>query len=314
MRIGGVLLRALPLLLAGHAYAGDFSEPCDWFQNATIGTRCAQTLSVTTGVNYDRYDYSASGSLFPFFIPSFKSVDEHYYTNAAVAVTPTNWLTLEFSSQYAFDDHRWTYSLIGGIGPYPLGSVSAKSSEAYVYRQTLVANVNLLDTGPGAQRFVLNTYLGGYFVPGHDSISTSSAVYGGLTGNNQWRLGESGLSLDALAGVQFDERSPNSNLIAYPTARLLLSSDRLGIAAGPVFESYQWLASGQVVSSQSAYYAAGGTVIIQPFRSSQSSFLNGITLQSTVEHSIGQANFIPSGEAKTDQLDVSGTVSFHFRY
>jgi hypothetical protein len=303
MRFGSVLFSALSLAVAGQAQAGGWSEPCDWFQNATIGTRCAQSVSISTELNYQLYDYQSS---YPFILQYLKSTDEHFFPGAEVTVTPTSWLTLEVRSKYGFDDHQWTYT-------NPLGVFPNKSSEAYAYRQTVIANVNMLDTGPGGQRFVLNSFLGGFIVPSHDGYSTETAVFGGLTANYQVRLG-SGLSIDAQGQLEADSRSPDGNVLLYPSARLLLSADKLGVAIGPNFESYQWLSSGHGVSPQSDYYAAGGTVIVQPFRSSQSPLLNGIILQGSAEHSIGQANFVPAGEAKTDQLDVSGTVSFHFRY
>ncbi len=307
MRRGGFLLSTLSLLFAGQACAGDWSGSCDWFQNVTIGTRCAQSASISTQLNYDQYNYQSGWYVSPLLFNYLKSTDEHLFPGAEVTVTPLSWLTLEVKSQYGFDDHQFTYT-------NPLGVFPNKTNEAYAYRQTLIANVNLMDTGPGSQRFVLNSFVGGFIVPSHDAYGTETAVFGGLAANYQLRLGQSGFSIDALAQLEADDRSPDADVLLYPSARLLLANDKLGIAVGPVFDSSQWLSSSQGVSSQSAYYAAGGAVILQPFRSSQSPLLNGLILQGSAEHSLGQANFVPASEAKTDELDVSGTVSFHFRY
>ncbi|MGO9544654.1 MAG: hypothetical protein ACLPPF_07655 [Rhodomicrobium sp.] len=258
------------------------------------------------GLSYENYDYAWAWYDNPNLFQSYKSVDEQYYTSAAVSWTPANWLTLSFNSQYGSHTQNWSYT-------NPAGYFPAKSSDGYAYRQTLVANVNLMDTGPGAQRFVLNTFLGGYIVPAHDGYDTEPAIYGGLTANYQWRLGQSGFSIDALGQLEVAGISPNANVVVYPDARLLLSYDKLGIAIGPVFDTAQWVSSSQAVSSQSTYYSAGGAVIFQPFRSSQS-LLNGVILQTSAVHSIGPANWVPTDEAKTSQLDVTTSIAFNFHY
>jgi hypothetical protein len=304
MRFGQTaLLAGLSLALVQPALAGGWNEQCDWFQNAAIGTRCAQSWSFNTGLSYDWYGYKNS---------SGNSVDEHYYPSFELAVTPNSWLTVEFISEYGFDDHNWTYK-----------GVSHSSSSSYAYRQILEANANLIDTGPGAQRYVVNVYGGGHIVPAHDGYDEQTRVFGGLSAYGQWRLGSSGFSIDGRAHVEIDEGwggymnglSP-SNVFVYPSAQLLLSNDKAGIAAGPVLNTTQWLSTSATggVGSQSDYYALGGTVIAQPFRSSQSALLNGIILQATAAESIGQAGMVPSSVAKTSEVDVSGTVSFHFRY
>jgi hypothetical protein len=302
------LLAGLSLALVQPALAGGWNESCDWFENSLVGTRCAQSWSFGTGLSYDWYGYKNSG------LGGVNSVDEQYFPSFGLAVTPNSWLTLSYTSEYGFDNHSWTF----------WNGSSGSRSLSYAYRQILEANANLIDTGPGSQRYVVNVYGGGHIVPAHDGYDEQTGVFGGLTANGQWRLGSSGFSIDGRAQLQIDERagvymnssSPSNDVFVYPSARLLLSNDKAGIAAGPVLNSTQWVSTNAPggVGSQSGYYALGGTVVAQPFRSSQSALLNGIILQATAAESIGQANLVPSSVAKTSDLGVSGTVTFHFRY
>ncbi len=309
MRFGQTaLLAGLSLVLAGPALAGGWNEQCDWFENAAIGTRCAQSWSFATALSYGWYGYKNSG------LGSVNSVDEQYLPSFALAVTPNSWLTLSYTSEYGFDNHSWTF----WDGSHGSRSLS------YAYRQILEANANVIDTGPGAQRYVVNVYGGGHIVPAHDGYEEQTGVFGGLVANGQWRLGSSGFSIDGRAQLEIDDRSgeyinsssASNDVLVYPDFRLLLSNDKAGIAAGPVLNTAQWLSTSAKggVGSQPSYYALGGTVIAQPFRSSQSPLLNGIILQATAAESLGQANFVPSSVAKTSDFDVSGTVGFHFRY
>jgi len=308
MRFGQTArLVGLSLVLVGPAQAGGWTESCDWFENSLVGTRCAQSWSFGTGLSYDWYGYKSSG------LSGVNSVDDQYFPSFALAVTPNSWLTLSYTSEYGFDNHSWTFSD---------GSHGSRSL-SYAYRQILEANANLIDTGPGAQRYVVNVYGGGHIVPAHDGYDEQTGVFGGLVANGQWRLGSSGFSIDGRAQVEIDERAGGysngvspSNVFVYPYAQLLLSNDKAGIAAGPVLHTAQWLSTSLSggVGSQSDYYALGGTAIAQPFRSSQSPLLNGIILRATATESLGQAGMVPSSVAKTSEVDVSGTVSFHFRY
>ena len=74
MRFGQTaLLAGLSLVLMQPALAGGWNEQCDWFENAAIGTRCAQSWSFSTGLSYDWYGYKSSG------LSGVNSVDEQYY-------------------------------------------------------------------------------------------------------------------------------------------------------------------------------------------------------------------------------------------
>ena len=146
MRFGQTaLLGGLSLLLVGPAQAGGWTEPCDWFENAIVGARCAQSFAVSTTLHYGSYSYNNS---------AWNSVDEYYIPSGALAVTPTSWLTLSFGSQYRFDDQHGTHN----GNPFDL-------TKSYAVSQLLEANANVIDTGRGASRFVLNAYFGGAVVP-----------------------------------------------------------------------------------------------------------------------------------------------------
>ncbi len=296
---------ALAAALAVPAFAGDLYQPagsggfkdapaetCDWFQNYVVGTRCAQSFAAYAGLTYRSYGYTNS---------TLNGTDDYYALDGKISVTPNRWLTLYYNSQYNFEDANWTYK-----------GKSYSSNTSYAARQNLGANANLIDTGPGAQRFIVSAYAGGFVTPAHNGYDEDSGGFGGVTANGQWRLG-SGYSIAAQGQLEFDGHSLNGNDYLYPQLRLLLSNDKAGIAVGPVFNSGQWIGSNQTIG-QSSYYAAGGTLIAQPFRSSQDPFLNGIVVQITGQEFLGQAGFVPSSVEKNSQFDISGTVGFHFRY
>ncbi len=297
------LFGALTLVLAGPAQAGGY-ETCDWYQNAVLGTRCAHSWSFGVSAEYLNYGYQGTGTN-----PFKNSTDELDYLTGTLAVTPTSWLTLSYGSQFVSENHNWTDS-----------GAPKSFSGTWTGAQTLEANVNVVDTGPGSQRFVVNTFFGGAITPSHDQsgqnnqIDQNDAVFGGITANGQWHAGP-GLSILGQAQLEAASESLNNEVILYPHARLLLSSDKLGLAVGPVFNSGQLVSSNQFsYATQNAYYYLGGTAIAQPFRSSNSTFLNGIILQVTGQETLGQAGFLSPSVAKTDEYQITGTVGFHFRY
>lgn len=296
MRFGKAgLLIGLSAMLAQPAFAGGWSDTCDWYQNAVLGTRCAQSWSFGVGVDFSQYNYDRSAF-------GYSSTGSRYDTLGSFAITPTNWLTVSFGTN--FIDRDFSKTTLG---------VTQSSSTSFWGQQTLQANANLVDTGPGAQRFVVNAFFGGFVTPSHDQVGENGGVFGGITANGQWQIGH-GMSVLAQGQLQLASQSQDSDVFLYPHARLLLSNDALGIAVGPVFNSGQWLSGNQTANSQTSNYSLGGTAIAQPFRSSDSAFLNGVILQVTGQESLGQAGWVSSSYAKTDQFDVSGTVGFHFRY
>jgi hypothetical protein len=297
------LLIGLSAALAQPALAGGMSETCDWYENAVVGTRCAHSWSVNLSAEYLNYGYQGVGAN-----PTKSSTDEYDYLTGTLAVTPTSWLTLSYGSEFVSENHNWTHN---GT-PYSF-------SNTWAGAQTLEANVNVVDTGPGSQRFVINTFFAGAITPSHvagalnNQVDQNNAVFGGITANGQWRVGP-GMSIVGEAQLEAASESLNNEVILYPHARLLLSSDKLGLAVGPVFNSGQLMSSSLSYATQNAYYYLGGTAIAQPFRSSNSAFLNGIMLQVTGQETLGQAGFVSPSIAKTDQYEVTGTVGFHFRY
>jgi hypothetical protein len=286
----------LSAALAQPALAGGWTNSCDWYENAIEGTRCAQSWSFGVAVEYSNYGYDRSAT-------GLNSTDERDYVTGSLSVTPNSWLTLAYGSQFVSDDHSWTNKGVPG-----------SSSGSWTGEQTLQANVNVVDTGPGSQRFVVNTFFGGAVTPSHDQTDQNNAVFGGITVNGQKQIG-SGMSVLGQAQLEIANDSLNNTTILYPHLRLLLSNDRLGVAVGPVFNSGQRLSGDQLgYPTQSAYYYVGGTAIAQPFRSSNSAFLNGIILQVTGQEAVGQAGWVSPSYAKTDEFEVTGTMGFHFRY
>lgn len=279
---------ALPALAGGWEAA----EPCDWFQNAVIGTRCAQSFALTTGLGYAEYSYSRTNQ---------NGTNDSYNPSGAISITPNKWLTLSYTSQFTSEDQNWTYK-----------GHSYSSSTSYTNHQTFAANANLIDTGPGAQRFVINAYAGGWIMPSHDQYDEDNGVYGGFTINGQWRL-NSAYSIVAQGQLELNRHEQNDNLYLYPHLRLLLSNDAAGIAVGPVFNSGQWLSSNKTINEFS-YWTAGGTIIAQPFRGSQNPLLSGMTFQFTGQEYLDHSGFTSPSVEKTSQYDLSGTIGFHFRY
>lgn len=97
----------------------------------------------------------------------------------------------------------------------------------------------------------------------------------------------------------------------------MLSNDRYGFAIGPVAKASYWLSTGNghIVSHQDSVYHGGGEVIYQPFRASSSTILNGLILEGTALHSIGQANFVDLTYGwKATEWSINGSAAFHFHY
>jgi hypothetical protein len=232
-------------------------------------------------------------------------------------------LTLSFASGAGAvrDGFSYQYSFYGIYVPQTF-SGSSSSSYSYIRPQTLVGKVNLFDSGPGSQRLVLNSFVGGSYQPsftanlpngGNVAYSSSTDVYGGLTAFDSFRINQD-FSVTPSASAQFDHRSISGNDILYSSARVLLSEDRHGLAVGPTITSAYWPGSSNTLSHGSSELSAGGLVVYQPFRTSSTPLLNGLILQASALHSIGQADFVDQPGWKDDGWSISSSAALHFRY
>jgi hypothetical protein len=321
MRKNAIAVLALVgCLNAGQVKAGDSS--CDFFQNAVIGTRCAATIALTAGL-----DYSALRNTYAFTGPnqSIRSNQDSDSTSGSFAAswTPTNWFTLSFNSGYdgVKDSLSYQTSFYGIYLPQTF-SGSGSTSYGHVGSQTLVGNFNLYDSGPGSQRIVLNSFVGSSYQPsftaslptgGTVAYSSNTNVYGGFTAYDSFRISQD-YSITPSASTQFDHNSRGDNDLMYASTKVLVSNDHYGIALGPVVQAAYWLNSSDTPNHGSSQYSAGGSMVYQPFRAASSALLNGIILEGSALHSLGQAAFINQPGWKADEWSFSGTAAVHFRY
>jgi hypothetical protein len=307
-------------LNAGQAKADNL--PCDFFQNAVIGTRCAATIGLTAGL-----DYSSLKASYAYTDPNQSARASQNSDNTvgslAASWTPTNWFTLSFSSGYdgVRDSSSYQTSFYGIYLPQTF-SGSSSSSYSHVGSQTLVGNFNVYDSGPGSQRLVLNAFVGGSYAPSFTANLANGATitnasdtvaYGGFTAYETIRISQD-YSVTPSASTQLDHNSNGNNNLLYASARVLISNDQVGIAVGPVVQTAYWLSSDDTPSHGSSQYSAGGSLVYQPFRASSTALLNGIILEGSALHSLGQAAFINQPGWKADEWSFSGTAAVHFRY
>jgi hypothetical protein len=186
----------------------------------------------------------------------------------------------------------------------------------------LVGNFNLYDSGPGSQRIVLNSFVGSSYQPsftaslptgGTVAYSSNTNVYGGFTAYDSFRINRE-YSITPSASTQLDHNSRGNNDLLYSSAKVLVSNDQYGIALGPMVQAAYWLSSDDTPNHGSSQYSAGGSLVYQPFRAASSALLNGIILEGSALHSLGQANFVNQSGWKADEWSFAGTAAVHFRY
>jgi hypothetical protein len=291
------------------ANAGD-QQPgasCDFFQNAVLGTRCAQSFSFAAAVSYDQSTVRYNDGF-------INETDRSRLatTTASLSLTPTNWLTLGFHSSH----HDYSISARYSDSFGNSGSDTYKASATGA--QDLTANINLLDTSTGGQKYVVNVFAGAAYIPSYKDSGSETIFHGGLRASGQWPLGQSGYAISSTVHVNSDRKSRSENVFLHPSINLLLSHNASGIAFGPKITSTYWVSSSNPNASDYVHthiQKIGGVVIYQPFRASQSALLNGLIIEGSALTSVGQDYF---GKAKwyreEDSTIISGSAKFNMRY
>lgn len=294
----GLLLSSLTMGPAAYA-----DEPsCDFFVNALIGTKCKDTISAGGSTSVQKTTVERS--------TPFVNLRQDVTSNTATgqfSITPLSWLTLGFNSSYGWSTNQVQAANNNG------NTFASTTQNDGIGGQNFVANVTLLDTGAGAQRYLINAYAGDTLTPANGNVPDANTVYGGVTGSARWRLGQSPFSLNGQVGAQLAHYSRFEETAWFPSAKLLLSHDALGIAIGPTYSASLLLSGGYPTwTGQSS--RAGGEVVIQPFRNSDSAFLNGLIVTGAANHSLGQANWISPLNGDATSMTYSIAAAFHFRY
>jgi hypothetical protein len=312
-------------LFSTTAQAAD-GKPCDYFANALIGTRCAQTISVGAAISYSHFnDHLSSADAY-----SSSIIDSEISTlasSAFVSVTPLHWLTLAVSASHINEEFKFdaTNTWTGGFGPPSTAKWSGTVERSYYGAQTLSADVNVLDTGGTGSRYVVNGFVGGSYTPDQGAVTSKHDVFGGLAAHARWQLGQSDFGLNATAAVsviQFTGKNNDGqgndvqfqNVVVHPSFRLLVSYDPLGLAVGPTVSSAHWISSNGVIDGQTDAYRIGGQLVWQPFRSSTLASLKGLVIEASARQSIGTASLGTPLNSASDQTTVSGSATFNFRY
>jgi hypothetical protein len=303
---------ALLTVLSGSAFGGDESAPpapvaessCNYLDNALIGTRCAGTFSVGAGLQTTLRDVGADhldNAPGVFNADARRQSPFEFFT-----VTPVSWLTLRVSSEYTDIDASASFVRAVGSGG------SAEQHLSFFDRQTVSANINVIDTGSLSARYVVNVFAGDAYVPEHDRTASDNRAFVGYTSSAKWQLSLPNISLNwgsQLEAAFFTDRDVT---ILYSTSRMLLADDALGIAFGPVFES-DFIAQGGNTRAPDSAYRAGAEVIAQPFKDSSSALLSGLVLDASVTRSIGQAGFV-NKDFDARETVASGSARFNYKY
>jgi len=307
-------------ILAGFAVAALFGAPaqageagCDYFQNALIGTRCAGTYSLgestSTGILHEHFNNSVWDATW-----DKASTSEEL----SASVTLNNWLTLDYYSSFGDHSYKFTETNVSGFhnsGEHTFGQMES---------QNPAVGFTLFDSGAGPRRFVLNGFAGvaytpAYYYSNHSGTFQGAAetgVYGGLKGAVAYGLGSREWSAVPSFKLELDRYSPTQDVFFAPSAGLNFANSSMALSFGPFIKAGYWLAAGPGgnVSKQSTNVDAGGDIMYQPFHGERGLWLNGLILEASASHSLGQAAYVdPATGWKANEWQASASATFHFQ-
>jgi hypothetical protein len=300
---------------------------CDFYQKVLIGTLCQRTVDLDVGVSNNHREIT-NGFGNPIQQVSNKTTYDFLTLSGSVSITPVSWLEITLGSSGVVQSNSASSTIRGfplltphGFVPVTLRS-STSSQQSYASYQTLQALANLLDTGPGDQRYVVNVFLGWGFVPGSDENGTPSQVnarwqtewFGGIEANANWRLPGTMYSVASRTGLQFLQGELIGRTVVQASQALLLSNDDWGIAAGPSGYAKILTSQSDGAGANPTDVFAGGEIRSQPLRRLPVPFLRDLTATIGVFHSVGQAAFVNKAAGKVGELVVSGDLAWHFYY
>ena len=319
---------AAVLVICGPAFAEPPpAAPCNYYQQVLIGTLCQRTVDLDLDVS-NNHRQLTSGFGNPFLQVSNKTTINFLTLTGSVSITPLSWLKITLGSSGVVQSNNASSTQSGflflGKNGFGFGEqeFSSSSQQSYASYQALQALANVLDTGPGDKRYVVNVLLGGGFVPGTDLDGTPSEVnakwqtewFGGVEANGSWRLPGSMYSVVSRSGFQLSQLEVLNRTIVQPSQSLLLSNDDWGIAAGPSgYANILASKTGGVGSSPNSVFV-GAEIRSQPLRRLPVPFLRDLTATIGVFHSVGQAAFIDKSAGKASAVVVSSNLAWHFHY
>jgi hypothetical protein len=162
-----------------------FAEPpppasCDYYQKVLIGTLCQRTVDLDLGVSNNHREIT-SGFGNPIVQVSNKATYNFLTLTGSASITPLSWLEITLSSSGTVQSNNASATesgLLFNMSGFFYGTeeFSASSQQSYGTYQALQARANVLDTGPGDQRYVVNVFLGWGFVPGTNEAGTPSQI------------------------------------------------------------------------------------------------------------------------------------------
>ena len=297
MAVGGAFI--------GPAVAAD-TGACDFYQNQVLGAWCAKSVSVGVGASLDQFKTNQDLSA---FVPGAGYWSRSNATNfsGTLAIRPASWLSLEFGTGYqkiAFKDQL----VLPGFGTF--GSNDHIAHNGF---DTVGATFKLYDSGEGNTRFVLIANVRAGMQPPSTFFQREVEILGGIAAAAQVRLGQSDYSIISKAEV-LGYRAATYNINEGGLrGSLLVSNDKYGIAAGPLAQAaYLHFPIGAAPETKA--YAAGGQVVLSPFKTTSVPVLKDLVLQGTAVHSIGQAGFVTPSAGTASDMTYSGTATFSFKY
>ena len=272
------LATALVALLVGSAPALADSPPepfCDYYQNLLIGTLCQRTVDLDLGIANNHREITNSFSD-PFFQSSSKSTFNFLAISGSASITPLSWLKITLGYSGIVQSNSSSTSTFAGFPPFapPQHFASSSSSQqAYASYQTLQALANVIDTGAGDRRYIVNVFVAGGFVPGTNLPNTPSQVnakwqsewFGGIEGNGIWHWPGSTYSIVSRTGFQLSQLEVRSRTIVQLSQSVLLSNDAWGIAAGPAVSANILTSQAGGAGSNPDSILVGAEIRAQPY-------------------------------------------------
>jgi hypothetical protein len=303
----GFALTVAASMAAGSALA-QTAPACDYLENQLIHTLCQNEVSISGTV-------TGQGQAFtnPLHPPSTgwaKTDRSDMSGDATVSVTPLSWLQVSVSSGGAgFDSTRTVqgYTAHGRTIDYSTGA-----SGSYWGQTSGTVLANIYDTGPGQNRFLFNVDGTVGLQPGQANVHASTIVAGGAEFGDRITLYNPDYSLDTLGSASIQHNWYNDITYLTPELHLRLTNNRWGVSAGPLIYTNILVNRSPQIGRNSDSTFAGGEVLAQPFRNMNSSLLQAVTFRVAAVHTLGNAYWDDTYDAKASGFEVTGTVGLHF--
>ncbi len=287
---------------------------CYW-QDALNAAFCDHTISTSFGIGDQSVDWKYQELEHFLRSETIKHASDRWNWldgTGTIAATPLPWLKLSAGSQFedftSISDYTFT-KVVGVVRVHPPVKIDAVSN--YWLWQFVEANAKIYDSGPGDSRYFAHLFAAAAFVPDQSDITAQSRVDSGAEAGARWALSPE-FAVNAKTVLEFDHFSYLDQNIIYPSARLLVSDDPLGVAIGPVYDGAVLTSSDGGVGAHPTVTHLGAEAVVQPMARADIAVLRGMIIEVKAEHNIGQADFLSTGQSTG--MNYSASLALNFPY